>query len=76
MTSQNDGIDYQKKYEHLAGKVREMLAAQKAYFAKAKKGHKDFQLLKVSKAIETEVDDIVNPKQPQVSQATIDWLGQ
>lgn len=66
----SDGIDYQKKYEHLAGKVRDMLAAQKAYF----KSNKDFHLLKKSKAIEKEVDDIVNPKTNPVSQATIDWL--
>lgn len=31
------------------------------------------QLLKVSKAIEKEVDEIVNPK--QTSQAEIEWLG-
>lgn len=67
----SDGIDYQKKYEHLAGKVRDMLAAQKAYF----RSKKDFQLLRTSKAIEQEVEEIVNPKKRPVSQATIEWLG-
>ncbi|HEX7906247.1 MAG TPA: hypothetical protein VF487_20375 [Chitinophagaceae bacterium] len=64
-----DGIFYQKKYDHLADKVRKMMAAQKAYF----KSNKDIQLLKLSKAIEKEVDEIVNPK--PVSQAQLDFLG-
>lgn len=54
-------IDYKLKHDHLAKKVKEMLAAQKAYF----KSNKDFQLLKVSKALEKEVDELVNPKPPQ-----------
>jgi hypothetical protein len=58
------------KYNNLADKVRKMLAAQKAYF----KSNKDFQLLKVSKSLEAEVNDIVNPK--PTTQGTLDWLGQ
>ncbi len=52
------------KYNKLAEKVRTMLAAQKAYF----RSNKDFQLLKVSKEIEKEVDEMVNPK-PQTQQS-------
>lgn len=63
-------IDYKVKYEKLAGLVKQMLAAQKAYF----RSNKDFQLLKKSKALEKEVDEIVNPK--PMTQATLDWLGQ
>ena len=62
--------DPEVKYNRLANNVRRMLAAQKAYF----KSNKDIRLLKISKAIESEVDEIVNPK--PVSQSTIDWLGQ
>lgn len=64
--------DAEIKYHKLAEKVRAMLAAQKAYF----RSRKDFQLLKVSKAIESEVDEMVNPKKPEVSQSTMNWLGQ
>lgn len=64
-----DNQEAQLKYLQLADKVRKMLAAQKAYF----RSNKDFQLLKVSKALETEVNDIVNPKPS--SQASIEWLG-
>lgn len=63
-------MDAEMRYLHLAQKVRDMLAAQKAYF----KSNKDFQLLKVSKAIEKQVDDLVNPKPNKVSQATLDLL--
>lgn len=52
--------------------VRDMIDAQQAYF----KSNKDYQLLKVSKAIESEVKELVNPKPKKISQATIDWLGQ
>ena len=58
------------RYNKLAGLVREMLATQQLYF----KSGKDFQLLKKSKALEAQVNDIVNPK--PTSQAQIDWLGQ
>ena len=58
------------RYNKLAGLVREMLATQQLYF----KSNKDFQLLKKSKALEAQVNDIVNPK--PTSQAQIDWLGQ
>lgn len=72
MDTPNDGIDYKKKYEHLESMVRDMIDAQQAYF----KSNKDYQLLKVSKAIEAEVKELVNPKPKKISQATIDWLGQ
>lgn len=62
--------DQEIKYNRLADKVRKMLAAQQAYF----KSNKDIRLLKISKAIEAEVNEMVNPK--PVSQTTIDWLGQ
>lgn len=52
------------KYNKLAEKVREMLAVQKAYF----KSNKDFQILKRSKALEAELDEMVNPK-PKVQQS-------
>lgn len=58
------------KYLKLSEKVRQMLAAQKAYF----KSNKDFQLLKVSKAIEKEVDDMVNPKENRSQQASFEFL--
>lgn len=64
----NNNNDYQLKYMHLCDKVRKMLAAQKAYF----RSNKDVQLLKVSKALESEVDAIVNPK-PQ-TQAEFEFL--
>lgn len=63
-------MDYEHEYLKLRAKVREMLAAQKAYF----KSRKDFQLLKKSKAIEKEVDDLVNPKNNEATQATFEWL--
>lgn len=63
-------MDSEIKYLKLAEKVRQMLAAQKAYF----RSNKDFQLLKVSKAIEKEVDEMVNPKPNHTSQATLDFL--
>jgi hypothetical protein len=62
--------DYKLRYLKLAEKVRQMLAAQKAYF----KSGKDYQMLMASKKLEKEVDEIVNPKPS--SQATIDWLAQ
>jgi len=63
-----DNIELQRRHDFLVDKVRKMLAAQKAYF----KSNKDIQLLKISKALEKEVDDIVNPK--PVSQAQLDFL--
>lgn len=63
--------DFKIRYMQLRDKVREMLDAQQAYF----RSHKDFQLLKKSKAIETEVKDLVSNK-PKSSQAQLDWLGQ
>lgn len=55
-------------YKHLSNKVRDMLSIQRAYF----KSGKDVQLLRKSKAIEKEVDDIVNPK--PVAQGSMDFL--
>lgn len=60
----------QQKYNRLAGRVRRMLAAQQAYF----KSDKDPQLLREAKALEAEVNNIVNPK--PVSQAHYEWLAQ
>jgi hypothetical protein len=62
--------DFQLRYMKLADLVRNMLAAQKAYF----RSNKDMQLLKKSKALEAEVDAIVNPK--PAAQSTFDWLAQ
>ena len=61
---------FKLRYMQLAEKVRKMLEAQKAYF----RSGKDIRLLKISKALEAEVDGLVNPK--PTSQAQIDWLGQ
>lgn len=55
--------ELQLKYNKLVDKVKKMMAAQKAYF----KSNKDFQLLRISKALEKEVEDMVNPK-PQTQQ--------
>jgi hypothetical protein len=68
--------NYQALYEEekrknklLSTKVRDMLATQKAYF----KSNKDTQLLIKAKALEKEVDDIINPK--PMSQAQMEFLG-
>jgi hypothetical protein len=63
--------ELQLRYDHLSDKVRKMLAAQKAYF----KSNKDIQLLKVSKALESEVNEIVNPKEKQ-QQSLFEYLAQ
>lgn len=63
--------ELQLKYNHLSDKVRKMLAAQKAYF----KSNKDIQLLKIAKALEAEVNDIINPQQKQ-QQNLFDYLAQ
>lgn len=67
---QNELSMLRDQYNFLFEKVKKMLDAQQAYF----KSNKDIQLLKVSKAIEKEVKDFIQPKQQQVSQGTIDWL--
>ena len=61
--------ELQIKHDNLVDKVKKMLAAQRAYF----KSNKDIQLLKVSKALEREVDDIVNPKQKE-QQSLFEYL--
>lgn len=61
--------DYKWRYEFLANKVRKLLEAQKMYY----KSKKDIQLLKISKALEKEVTDIINPEQKQ-QQAYLDFL--
>lgn len=63
--------DYKKKYDQLAGKVRVMLTTQKSYFKT-----KNIDLLKTAKALEKEVDELVNPKTSAISQGKLDWLGQ
>jgi len=62
--------ELQLKYNKLVEKVRMMLEAQQAYF----KSNKNYFLLKTSKAIESEVNAMINPKPS--SQTEIDWLGQ
>lgn len=62
--------DFKLKYEHLADKVRKMLAAQKAYF----KSGKDVQLLKVAKQLEKEINEIVNPKPQQQGSLPFEYL--
>jgi len=56
------------KYKNLSDKVRKMLELQQSYF----KSKKDWQIFKAAKAMEGEVDAIVNPK--PVSQAQMDFL--
>lgn len=53
--------EIQARYNHLADKARKMLTAQRAYF----KSNKDFQLLKIAKSLEKEVDELINPTQKQ-----------
>jgi len=60
-------MDAEERYNRLAEKVRQMLEAQRMYF----KSNKDFQLLKKSKAIEAEVDAMVNNKQKQAEQQSL-----
>lgn len=64
--------DFQKKYDHLADKVRRMMSAQKAYF----KSDKDIQLLKLAKQLEKEIDEIVNPKPQQQGSLPFEFLAQ
>lgn len=62
-----ENSELEKKYNHLVTKVRVMLDAQKAYFKT-----RDMQKLKQAKALEKEVDELINP--PPIRQADIDWL--
>lgn len=65
-------VDYQKAYEQLDKMIRDVRALQKEYFKK-----RDPQVLIRSKQAESKLDEFLNPpKQPKVSQATIEWLGQ
>lgn len=57
------------KYKRLSDKITEILDAQNLYFKT-----KDFQLLRKSKVLETELRNTINPK--PTSQAEIEWLGQ
>lgn len=61
--------DYKWRYEYLANKVRRMLEVQKMYY----KSKKDIQLLKLTKALEKEINEIINPEQKQ-QQAYLDFL--
>ena len=61
--------DYKWRYEYLANKVRRMLEVQKMYY----KSKKDIQLLKLTKALEREINEIINPEQKQ-QQAYLDFL--
>ena len=61
--------DYKWRYEYLANKVRRMLEVQKMYY----KSKKDIQLLKLAKALEKEITEIINPEQKQ-QQAYLDFL--
>lgn len=66
-------LHHQKKYEALVEKVRQMRSYQQAYFRS--RDHND---LKRSKALEKEVDNIINPKPEQNRQGSFfneDFLG-
>lgn len=62
-------IDYQVAYTQLKAKVKLMMATQKDFFKT-----RDPAKLRTAKALEKEVEDMLNPKPS--SQAKIDWLGQ
>lgn len=64
-----DNQELQIRYEHLKKKVLEMLDTQQLYFKT-----RDVQVLKKSKALESEVRELINPKKKL--QAELDWLGQ
>jgi len=73
MTDEEQKLNYElnevkAKYKNLSDKVRKMLELQQSYF----KSKKDWQIFKAAKAMEGEVDAIVNPK--PVSQAQMDFL--
>lgn len=59
--------DFKLKYVRLAEKVKLMMATQKEYF---KTRHPN--VLSKSKALEKEVDEMINPKPS--NQAMFDWL--
>lgn len=68
---QEQAEHYRLKYEQLQRKVKEWMEAQRLYY----KSNKDHQLFRKSKAIEQEVEKLVNPGKQEL-QAKIDWLGQ
>lgn len=64
-----DNQELQIMHEHLKKKVLEMLDTQQLYFKT-----RDVQVLKKSKALESEVRELINPKKKL--QAELEWLGQ
>ena len=64
-----DNQELQIRHEHLKKKVLEMLDTQQLYFKT-----RDVQVLKKSKALESEVRELINPKKKL--QAELEWLGQ
>ena len=61
--------DFKIKYMRLSEKVKVMIATQKEYFRTKK-----LSTLHKCKALEKEVDEMINPKPS--SQAKIEWLAQ
>ena len=69
--------DYKMLYENLSSdhayfkkKVKEMLELQQTYF----KSHRDHQLFKKAKALESEILELITPR--NAIQSQMDWLGQ
>lgn len=68
--------DAELHYHKLAYKVRKMLLAQKEYFSSGRSGQRDTRKLMISKNLEKEVDEIVNPKPtPQARLFDGEFLG-
>lgn len=68
--------DAELKYNKLADKVRKMLQAQKDYFSSGRSGQRDTRKLMISKSLEKEVDEMVNPKpRPQAGLFDGEFLG-
>jgi hypothetical protein len=60
------------KYKKLRDKIVEVLDCQQAYF----KSRKDFQLLKKSKTLETELREMINPKPKPQGSLPFEFLAQ
>ncbi len=68
--------DAEFMYNKLADKVRKMLQAQKDYFFSGRSGQRDTRKLMISKSLEKEVDEIINPKpKPQAGLFDSEFLG-
>lgn len=69
-----ENAELQNKYDQLVAKVKMMLETQQQYF----RSGKDPNILRKSKAIESEVRKMVNPVEvkKEQQQELFNWLGQ